>query len=209
MGPSPAGDNLSRPNRAGCLLRLPLHERLYDLAEQSRQTRGLCVSGCTGEPSEGRPAIAPGDSLARSLQRQFELQTLNTLKVTDHFERITRLRVPYADVSDLFAEPRSEDSRAPLFAVGSRETVPRNPLAPPLHDLEPLQSYNALMAENHDDVSPGRSSIDDIIELYKKDVDRTLLREALRLTPTQRLQRLVELTRFTERLRQAEKKTAP
>ena len=60
-----------------------------------------------------------------------------------------------------------------------------------------------------DEVSPGRSSIDDIIELYKKDVDRTLLREALKLTPTQRLQRLVELTRFTERLRQAEKKTAP
>ena len=54
-----------------------------------------------------------------------------------------------------------------------------------------------------------RSSIDDIIELYKKDVDRALLREALKLTPTQRLQRLVELTRFTERLRQAEKQTAP
>jgi hypothetical protein len=60
-----------------------------------------------------------------------------------------------------------------------------------------------------DDQTPARSSIDDIIELYKKDVDRALLREALKLTPTQRLQRLVELTRFTERLRQAEKQTAP
>ena len=58
-----------------------------------------------------------------------------------------------------------------------------------------------------DEQTPARSSIDDIIELYKKDVDRGLLREALKLTPTQRLQRLVELTRFTERLRQAEKKT--
>jgi hypothetical protein len=57
--------------------------------------------------------------------------------------------------------------------------------------------------------SPARSSIDDIIELYKKDVDRALLREALKLTPTERLQRLVELTRFTERLRQAEKQTTP
>ena len=54
--------------------------------------------------------------------------------------------------------------------------------------------------------TPARSSIDDIIELYQKDVDRALLREALKLTPTQRLQRLVELTRFTERLRQADKK---
>lgn len=58
-----------------------------------------------------------------------------------------------------------------------------------------------------DDQTPARSSIDDIIELYKKDVDRGLLREALKLTPTQRLQRLVELTRFTERLRKADKKT--
>jgi hypothetical protein len=52
-----------------------------------------------------------------------------------------------------------------------------------------------------------RSSIDDIIELYKKDVDRSLLREALKLTPDQRVRRLVELTRFTERLSQAAKKT--
>ena len=59
----------------------------------------------------------------------------------------------------------------------------------------------------HDDQTATRSSIDDIIELYKKDVDLGLLREALKLTPTQRLQRLVELTRFTERLRQADKKT--
>ena len=58
-----------------------------------------------------------------------------------------------------------------------------------------------------DDPTPTRSSLDDIIELYKKDVDRGLLREALKLTPTQRLQRLVELTQFTERLRQARNTT--
>jgi hypothetical protein len=57
-----------------------------------------------------------------------------------------------------------------------------------------------------DDRTPERSSIDDIIDLYKKDVDRGLLREALKLTPTQRLQRLVELTAFTESLQQAGKK---
>lgn len=55
---------------------------------------------------------------------------------------------------------------------------------------------------------PARSSIDDIIDVYKKDVDRGLLREALKLTPTQRLQRLVELTHFTGRLRQAGQKTS-
>jgi hypothetical protein len=53
--------------------------------------------------------------------------------------------------------------------------------------------------------TPVRSSIDDVIELYKKDVDRGLLREALKLTPTERLRRLVELTRFADRLRYAKK----
>lgn len=64
------------------------------------------------------------------------------------------------------------------------------------------------MSVNDDDrPAAPRSSIDDIIELYKKDVDRSLLREALKLTPDQRVRRLVELTRFTETLRQATKKT--
>jgi hypothetical protein len=59
-----------------------------------------------------------------------------------------------------------------------------------------------------DDRTPARSSIDDIIELYKEDVDRGLLREALKLTPTQRLQRLIGLTRCTERPQQAGRKTS-
>jgi hypothetical protein len=53
---------------------------------------------------------------------------------------------------------------------------------------------------------PPRSSIDAIIELYKKNVDRGLLREALLLSPDQRLRRLVELTRFTDTVREAGKK---
>jgi hypothetical protein len=51
-----------------------------------------------------------------------------------------------------------------------------------------------------------RSSIDDIIELYKKDVDRTLLRDALKLTPDQRVRKLAELVRFTEAFREAGRK---
>lgn len=61
----------------------------------------------------------------------------------------------------------------------------------------------------HDDPTPSRSSIDDIIEVYKKDVDRGLLREALKLTPSQRLRCLVELTRFADRLQHAGKKPSP
>lgn len=48
-----------------------------------------------------------------------------------------------------------------------------------------------------------RNSIDDVIEVYKRNVDRTLLRENLARTPTERLQRLQELQRFAEELQRA------
>ncbi len=48
-----------------------------------------------------------------------------------------------------------------------------------------------------------RSSIDDIIELYKKDVDRTLLRENLIFTPTERMEKLMGVKKCVERLRRA------
>lgn len=44
---------------------------------------------------------------------------------------------------------------------------------------------------------------DPVIEAYKKHVDRTLLRENLKLTVTQRLEKLMELQRFAEELRRA------
>jgi hypothetical protein len=47
------------------------------------------------------------------------------------------------------------------------------------------------------------SSMDEVIALYKRDVDRSLLREALRMTPDERLRRLVELTAAADKLREA------
>ena len=46
---------------------------------------------------------------------------------------------------------------------------------------------------------------DPVIEAYKRDVDRTLLRRNLALTPTERLEQLAELQRFAEELRRAGK----
>jgi hypothetical protein len=46
-------------------------------------------------------------------------------------------------------------------------------------------------------------SPDPVTEYYKKDVDRTLLREHLKLTPHQRLERLMAFMRDLDRLRQA------
>jgi hypothetical protein len=44
---------------------------------------------------------------------------------------------------------------------------------------------------------------DPVIEAYKKDIDRTLIRENLKRTPEERLLRLMQLQRFAEELRAA------
>jgi len=44
---------------------------------------------------------------------------------------------------------------------------------------------------------------DPVVEAYKRDVDRTLLRRNLSLSPEQRLLQLMELQRFAEELRRA------
>jgi hypothetical protein len=46
---------------------------------------------------------------------------------------------------------------------------------------------------------------DPIIELYKRDVDRTLIRSNLKLTVTQRFERLMAMQRQAEELRRAMK----
>ena len=47
------------------------------------------------------------------------------------------------------------------------------------------------------------SSIDEIIELYKRDVDVTLIDESLRRTVEERIRALEEFERFREELREA------
>jgi len=44
---------------------------------------------------------------------------------------------------------------------------------------------------------------DPVVEAYKKDVDRTLLIENLRLTPHQRAEKFVDFMKFLEEIRQA------
>ncbi|HEX2473232.1 MAG TPA: hypothetical protein VHK01_00715 [Lacipirellulaceae bacterium] len=52
------------------------------------------------------------------------------------------------------------------------------------------------------DCGPSRTS-DPVIELYKRDVDRTLLRENLKLTPEERLLKLRDFMQFAEEVRSA------
>lgn len=44
---------------------------------------------------------------------------------------------------------------------------------------------------------------DPVVEAYKKDVDRTLIRENLRLTVEERFEKLMKLQQFAEELRRA------
>lgn len=50
-----------------------------------------------------------------------------------------------------------------------------------------------------------RRAPDPVIEAYKKDIDRTLLRENLKLTPAQRLEKLQAFVSALERVRGAAK----
>lgn len=45
--------------------------------------------------------------------------------------------------------------------------------------------------------------VDPVIEVYKRDIDRTLLRENLKLTPEQRLLKLIDFVKFAAELRRA------
>jgi hypothetical protein len=47
------------------------------------------------------------------------------------------------------------------------------------------------------------------IDMCMRDVDRTLLRENLKLTPAQRLEKFVSFSRFAAELRRAGDKTRP
>jgi len=56
------------------------------------------------------------------------------------------------------------------------------------------------MTKSNKEIEP-----DPVIEAYKKDVDRTLIRENLRLTVEQRFENLERLQKFADELRRASK----
>ena len=52
-----------------------------------------------------------------------------------------------------------------------------------------------------------RPDPDPVVEAYKKDIDRTLIRENLKLTVEERFQKAMALARFADELRRAGKAT--
>ena len=51
--------------------------------------------------------------------------------------------------------------------------------------------------------APHASSIDAVIAVYQKDIDQTLLRENLKLTPQERLQKLAAVLELVAEVRRA------
>ncbi len=64
-------------------------------------------------------------------------------------------------------------------------------------DLQNVNAPPAFVAGDPD------LPVDPVIEAYKKDIDRSLVRQSLRLSVTERFEELMELERFAEALRDA------
>lgn len=67
-------------------------------------------------------------------------------------------------------------------------------------------SYNAEEMKDSPNQTESNTDHDPVIEAYKKHIDRTLIRENLRLTVDQRFQQLMKLQRFAEQLQNAGQK---
>ena len=100
----------------------------------------------------------------------------------------------------MLKEPPSDPDRSD--SSGERSSLDE----PERSSLDGIEGSSLDSIEGSSLDSIERSSLDEIIELYKRDVDRTLLREQLRKTPDQRVRELVELERFAEELRRAGRK---
>lgn len=66
--------------------------------------------------------------------------------------------------------------------------------------------YNGSEMKRSTHYASVRIEPDPVIEAYKKHIDRTLIRENLRLTVDQRFRQLMELQRFAKELQNAGRK---
>jgi hypothetical protein len=78
--------------------------------------------------------------------------------------------------------------------------------------MQTIASSDTFVRYNADDMKESAHHVntpiesDPVIEAYRKDVDRSLIRENLRLTVDQRFRQLMELQRFAEELQNAGRK---
>ena len=99
------------------------------------------------------------------------------------------------------------------MTVPEAESPRRLPIFPvkqcrPSHSgiVEQFVRYNASPMKDSAHHANTPIEPDPVIEAYRKDIDRSLIRENLRLTVDQRFKQLMELQRFAEELQNAGRK---
>ena len=68
--------------------------------------------------------------------------------------------------------------------------------------------YTQAMACERDDLLPISLEPSDVIDAYKGGIDRTLLRENLKLTPAERVTKMLSALRFAEAVRHSGRKAS-
>jgi hypothetical protein len=101
------------------------------------------------------------------------------------------------------AQSRPADFDPSALLTSGREGITHRPLMRVRRFATTWRMYTRRMGAD----TRHRFEPDPVIEVYKRDVDRTLLREHLRLTPQQRIEKLMSFMRSLDRLRQATRKT--
>ena len=71
------------------------------------------------------------------------------------------------------------------------------------------QRYTQTMRHVADELLPVSLDPSPVIEAYKKDVDRALLRENLKLTTGERVEKMISALRFAEAVRRSRVKADP
>jgi hypothetical protein len=101
-----------------------------------------------------------------------------------------RERLKMTPEQRLQALQRQVDARAEKQSV-REELLPNEPAVP-------LKFFGSEYVPSSDPAARPLLFPDPVIEAYMKDVDRTLIREQLKKTPTERLQTLVAMAEFWE-----------
>jgi hypothetical protein len=65
------------------------------------------------------------------------------------------------------------------------------------------------MGPRENEPAPDSPAADPLIDAYKQHVDRTLLRENLRLTTTERVEKMMAALRFAEQVRASRPRSRP
>jgi transcriptional regulator with XRE-family HTH domain len=119
------------------------------------------------------------------------------------FRKIVRLMRQAAGLSQAKLARRLGTTQSAIARWETGEVSPRLDTLARIADACGLEAHVTWATAN---LAPSRS--DPVIEVYKKDIDRTLLRENLKLTVEERLVQLQKLAEFADSFRGSARRRA-